>query len=214
MPMQDVNPDLLLSTTRAVRKRLDLERPVPQELLLECLELAVQAPSGSNRQAWRFLFLTQREPKRLVAEYYSLAYDSSQQAPWPSYPEGDVRGQRQPKVIESSDYLRDHLHEVPAMLLACREGRLPENASAMRLATFYGSILPAWSFMLAARARGLGTAFTTTHLDYEREVAQALYIPFDHYTQVALVPIGFVKGEDLKPAARIPLDTIVRWERW
>ena len=100
------------------------------------------------------------------------------------------------------------------MLLACREGRLPENASAMRLATFYGSILPAWSFMLAARARGLGTVFTATDLDHEREVAHALNIPFDHCTQVGLVPIGFVKGEDLKPAARIPLDTIVRWERW
>src|SRR5713226_6230819 len=129
--MRDLDTDQLLATTRAVRKRLDLERPVPRELLLECLELAVQAPSGSNQQTWRFLFLTQREPKRLVAEYYRRAYDSSQQAPWPEYPEGDVRGQRQPKVIESSDYLRDHLHEVPAMLLACREGRLPENASEM-----------------------------------------------------------------------------------
>lgn len=212
--MHDLNPDQLLSTTRAVRKRLDLERRVPRELLLECLGLAVQAPSGSNRQAWRFLFLTQREPRSVVAEYYRLAYDAPGSA-WPEYLEGDVRGQRQRKVIESSDYLRDHLHEVPVMPVALRDGRLPENAGAMRLATFYGSVLPAvWSFMLAARARGLRTVFTTTHLEYEREVSEALNIPYDRYTQVALIPIGFVKGEDFKPAARIPLDAVVRWERW
>lgn len=106
-PMHDLNPDQLLATTRAVHKRLDLERPVSRELLLECLELAVQAPSGSNRQARRFLFLTQREPKRVVAEYYRLVYDAPG-SPWPEYPVGDVRRQRQPKLIESSDYLGDH----------------------------------------------------------------------------------------------------------
>ena len=213
--MRNLNPDQLLSTTRAVRKRLDFDRLVPRELLLECLALAVQAPNGSNRQAWRFLFLTQPEPKRVVAEHYRLAYDGSTQSGWPAYPEGDLRGQRQAKLIESSDFLRDHLHEVPVMLLALKEGRLPDNAGTFRSATFYGGVLPAvWSFMLAARSRGLGTTLTTTHLEYEREVAAALNIPFDRYTQVALVPIAFFRGEVFRPGARMPLESIVHWEVW
>lgn len=213
--MADLAPDQLLTTTRAVRKRLDFDRPVPRELLLDCLQVALQAPTGSNRQAWQFMFLTEPEPKRIVAEHYASSYDRYRQMPGPEYAEGDVRGERRPRVIESSDYLRQRLHEVPAMLLPLHEGRLPENASTQMQAGFWGSILPAvWSFMLAARARGLGTAWTTLHLKYEREVAEALGIPFERYTQAALVPIGYYLGEDFKPAARIPLDSVVHWERW
>lgn len=213
--MSELTPDRLLATTRTVRKRLDFERQVPRQLLLECLELAVQAPTGSNRQAWQFLFLTAPEKKQIVADYYGRSYDRYRELPGPEYPAGDVRGERRQRVIDSSDYLRRRLHEAPAMLIPLHEGRLPENASPLVAAGFYGSILPAvWSFMLAARARGLGTAWTTLHLRYEREVAEALGIPFDHYTQVALIPIGFYKGQDFQPAQRVPLDSIAHLEAW
>jgi len=213
--MPELTPDKVLSTTRAVRKRLDFDRPVSREVLLECLELAVQAPTGSNRQGWQFLFLTDPEPKRIVADYYAKSYDRYRNLPGPTFAAGDVRGDRREKVVSSSDYLRQRMHEVPAMLLPLHEGRLPEGAPTQVSAGFYGSILPAvWSFMLAARARGLGTTWTTLHLKYEQEVAEALGIPYERFTQVALIPIGHFTGDDFKPAARIPMETITHFERW
>ncbi|GAC1615466.1 MAG: nitroreductase family protein [Candidatus Dormibacteraceae bacterium] len=213
--MSDLTPDKVLSTTRAVRKRLDFDRPVAREVLLECLELAVQAPTGSNRQGWQFLFLTDPEPKGIVADYYAKSYDRYRSLPGPTFAAGDVRGDRREKVVSSSDYLRQRMHEVPAMLIPLHEGRLPDGAATQVSAGFYGSILPAvWSFMLAARARGLGTTWTTLHLKYEREVADALGIPYERFTQVALIPIGHFTGDDFKPAARIPMETITHFDRW
>lgn len=213
--MLQLTPDRLLSTTRAVRKRLDFDRPVPRQLLLECLEAAVQAPTGSNRQGWQFLFLTDPEPKRMVAEHYGHSYDRYRSLPGPGYPPGDIRAERRQRLIDSSDYLRRRMHEVPAMLIPMHEGRLAESASSQVAAGFYGSILPAvWSFMLAARTRGLGSVWTTLHLKYEREVAEALGIPFERYTQVALIPVGFYTGEDFRTAQRIPLESISHWQRW
>jgi nitroreductase len=213
--MPQLTPDQLLSTTRAVRKRLDFDQPVPRELLLECMELAVQAPTGSNRQGWQFLFLTDPDKKQIVAEHYGRAYDAYRALPKPEYPAEDVRARRREKLIESSDYLRDRMHEVPALLIPLIAGRLPETERTVFSAGVYGSIMPAvWSFMLAARSRGLGTVWTSLHLIYEREVAEALGIPFDRFTQVALVPIAFYTGEDFKPAPRIPMDSIVHWDGW
>ncbi len=213
--MLELTPDRLLSTTRAVRKRLDFARPVPRQLLEECLAAAIQAPTGSNRQGWQFLFLTEAEPKRVVAEHYGRSYDRYRSLPGPEYPPGDIRAERRQRLIDSSDYLRRRMHEVPAMLIPLHEGRLPEPASTQVSAGFYGSILPAvWSFMLAARARGLGSVWTTLHLRYEREVAEALGIPFERYTQVALVPVGYYTGADFSPAPRIPLESVCHWESW
>ncbi len=213
--VQSLGPDELLTTTRAVRKRLDFERPVPRELLLECLQVAVQAPTGSNRQGWQFVFVDDPEKKRAVAEYYGRAWDAYNSLPRPQYPEGDVRGARQDHVVSSAMYLRERMHEVPWLLIPCIRGRLHEGAPTVEQAGLMGSIIPAfWSFLLAARARGLGTAYTTLHLVYEREVAEVLGIPYEKYTQAGMSPIAYYTGEAFKAAERVPLDSITHWNGW
>jgi nitroreductase len=207
--------DELLTTTRAVRKRLDLSRPVPRELLLECLEIGLQAPTGSNRQGWQFVFVSDPEKKRAITEYYARTWRAYSQQPAPRHAEGDVRAESLPRVASSAQYLAEHLHEAPWLMIPCHRGRLPENAPVFMQAGFWGSILPAfWSFMLAARARGLGTAWTTFHLAYERECAEILGIPYEKYTQAGLTPIAYTKGGDFKPATRIPLESVVHFETW
>lgn len=210
-----LNADHILTTTRAVRKRLDFDRPVPRELIEECLEIAVQAPTGSNRQGWQFVLVSDPERKRAIAEHYSRSWYAYSERPRPQYEPEDVRAQRGPRVQSSARYLADNMHRAPWLLIPAIEGRLPEGARTVEQAGFWGSILPAfWSFMLAARARGLGTAWTTLHLPYEREVAEILGIPYDRYTQAGLSPIAFTTGDRFSSAPRIPLDSVVHWERW
>ena len=213
--MVQLSVDEALVTTRAVRKRLDFSRPVPREVLLECLEVALQAPTGSNRQGWQFVFVSDPEKKRAIAEYYARTWRDYSQLPAPRYAEGDVRAERMSRVASSAEYLAEHLHEAPWFLIPCHRGRLPENAPVILQAGFWGSILPAfWSFMLAARARGLGTAWTTFHLAHEQECAEILGIPFEKYTQAGLTPIAYTKGREFKPATRIPLESVVHFEHW
>jgi nitroreductase len=208
--------DHALSTTRAVRKRLDFDRAVPREVIQECLELAVQAPTGSNRQGWQWVVVTEAAKKRRIGELYRESWYAYSSAGRPSYPEGDPRRLQQPRVISSAQYLADRMGEVPAFVIPCHEGRVDlSGASNLAIAGVYGSILPAaWSFMLAARGRGLGTTWTTLHLKYEREVADLLGIPFERVTQAALITVGYFTGEDFKPAERIPLESIVHWDGW
>jgi nitroreductase len=205
-----------LSTTRAVRKRLDFERAVPRELILECVEHAVQAPTGSNRQGWHWVIVTTAAKKQAIGAWYRESWYAYAAAGRPDYLEGDPRRAQQPRVVSSAQYLADRMGEVPVMVIPCIEGRVDgPNTSNLAIAGLYGSILPAaWSFMLAARARGLGTAWTTLHLKYEREVAELLGIPYERCTQAALITLGYFTGDDFKPAERIPLDTIVHWETW
>jgi nitroreductase len=211
----DLTADQLLSTTRSVRKRLDLERPVAREIVLECLDLALQAPTGSNRQGWHWMFITDADKKKALADLYKtnfLAYRDS--GARPTYEDFDTRAQRQSAVTDSANYLADHFHEVPILMIPLLEGRL-DNLPAFAAASTWGSLLPAvWSFMLALRSRGLGSAWTTLHLPSEREAAEILDIPFDKYTQGGLFPIAYTVGTDFKPAARIPTDQIVHWNSW
>lgn len=211
----DLTADQLLSTTRSVRKRLDLERPVEREIVLECLDLALQAPTGSNRQGWHWMFITDADKKKALADLYKtnfLAYRDS--GARPTYEDSDTRAQRQSAVTDSANYLADHFHEVPILMIPLLEGRL-DNLPAFAAASTWGSLLPAvWSFMLALRSRGLGSAWTTLHLPSEREAAEILDIPFDKYTQGGLFPIAYTVGTDFKPAARIPTDQIVHWNSW
>ncbi len=211
----NLSADEVLSTTRAVRKRLDLERPVEREVIEECLRLAIQAPSGSNRQGWHFVMVGDAERKAKLAamylETYEAFYASGRSA---TFPEGDPRAQRRPKVLDSARYLADNLHRVPWMLIPCQEGRVDSTPSASQ-AGWWGSIIPAvWSFMLAARERGLGTAWTTMHLRSEREAAEVLGIPYDNVTQVGLIPVAYTVGTDFKPATRLPLDDVCHWDEW
>ena len=201
----DLTPDQLLSTTRAVRKRLDLTRPVERELLEECLDLAFQAPSGGNVQGWHFVLVTEPDRKRAIADLYRKS--KSENDP-PSVPPEHRAS------MDSSAYLAEHLHEVPVLVVPCIEGRV-ENASLLVQAVTWGSILPAaWSFMLTARARGLGTALTSLHLAYEREAAAVLEIPYDRVMQTALIPVAHTIGTNFKPGPRLPRDQNVHWDRW
>ena len=213
--LEALTPDEVLTTTRAVRKRLDFDRPVPRELLLECLHVAVQAPTGSNRQEWQFVFVDEPEKKQAIAEHYGRSWDAYNSLPRPRYADGDERGARQPLVVSSAQYLRQRMHEAPWLMIPCVRGRLREGASTAEQAGLWGSIVPAfWSFLLAARVRGLGTAYTTLHLIYEREVAGILGIPYDEYTQAGMTPIAYYTGDRFRPAARLPLDGIAHWNGW
>jgi nitroreductase len=215
MTRLDLSPDELLSTTRAVRKRLDLERPVEREVIEECMQLALQAPTGSNRQGWQFVFVTDPAKKKALAEMYAAGFDPYVNMQGPRYDEGDIRAERSEFVRGSATYLRDHFHEVPVLLIPCIEGRLDVGTPTFGQASVWGSLLPAvWSFMLAARSRGLGTAWTTLHLPKEKEAAELLGIPYERYTQAGLMPVAYTKGTDFKPAPRLPLETVVHWESW
>ncbi|MDX6560753.1 MAG: hypothetical protein QOD65_567 [Gaiellales bacterium] len=208
MTLLDLTPDELLSTTRAVRKRLDLTRPVPPEVLEECVRLAVQAPTSTNTQNWHFVVVTDEARRAALAELYLRSWIPYNGGKSPDEVPDD------PSADSTSRYLAAHLHEVPAHVIACIEGR-PEGLAPADLAWFYGSIIQAgWSFQLAARARGLGSVWTTHHLDYEREAADVLGIPFDEITQVALIPVAYTIGTDFKPAKRNPLETVLHWQSW
>jgi nitroreductase len=207
--------DKLLTTTRAVRKRLDLARPVEPEIIERCIEIALQAPSGSNRQGWRFVVITDPDTRAAVAAHYRRSFEAYNRAGGPTrgYTGDDPRLARATKVRDSAVYLSDHMHEVPVLVIPCIEGRV-EHATVSAQAGLYGSILPAaWSFMLALRARGLGSAWTTLHLVYEREVAEILGIP-ENFTQTALLPVAYYTGDDFQPASRIPAAEVTYWNGW
>jgi len=199
--------DRLLSTTRSVRKRLDLERPVPPEVITECLRLAVQAPTAINGQSWRWLVVTDAAKRSQIARLYNDTARAHLEAAVEAAPDRKTR-----RVYESSLHLCAVLDRVPVHVIPCIEGRVHEKPNP---AAFYGSVLPAaWSFMLALRSRGLGSAWTTGHLYKEKEVAEVLDIPFDEVTQVALLPVAYTIGTDFKPGTRLPVEGITYWDTW
>jgi nitroreductase len=205
--------DHLLTTTRSVRKRLDFTRPVPREVIEECLDVATQAPTGGNRQGWHFLVVTDAEKRKRIGEWYGQAWYAYAQQPRPQYAADDPRAAQLPRVVDSAQYLADHMHEAPVLVIPCVTGRV-ETLGVGAQAGLYGSILPAaWSFMLALRARGLGSAWTTLHLTYEKEIAALLNIP-NNITQAALLPVAYFKGEDFKAAARVPAKDVTHWNGW
>jgi nitroreductase len=207
MPLP-LTPDELLSSTRAVRRRLDLERPVEREVLLECLDLAVQAPSGSNMQRWHWVFVTDAAKRAKLAEIYNRVFATAYSPD--ALGDMDEGGRR---VWSSAQYLAEHLHEVPVLMVPCQWTR-PAGGTGNQ-AGYWGSILPAtWSFMLAARSRGLGTVWTTMHLAYEAEAADVLGIPYERCAQAGLIPVAYTLGTDFKPGPRKPLEEIVHWDEW
>jgi nitroreductase len=211
-----MTPDDLLTTTRSVRKRLDLTRPVPLELVRECLEIALQAPSGSNRQGWHWIVVTDAEHRAKIGEYYRRAWDAyagSGSSAGELFVDDPERAEVQRRVGESAAYLAEHLHEVPVLVIPCIETD-SAKLEAENQAGLWGSILPAaWSYMLAARTRGLGSAWTSLHLRYEREVAELLGIP-DTVRQAALLPTAYVTGETFRPAPRQPLWRVLHVDGW
>jgi nitroreductase len=207
----DLTPDELLSTTRSVRKRLDLTRPVERDVLEECLRLAQQAPAASNRQHWHFLVVTDRDTRAQLGELYRKGAERSYSGRFAGIRSADPQTRR---MLESAKYLVDHIHDVPVHVIPCIEGRVSDPSPSAQ-ASMWGTICPAtWSFMLAARSRGLGTVWTTFHLAYEEKAAEILGIPFEEITQAALIPVAYTIGTDFKPAKRAPLETMVHWEEW
>jgi nitroreductase len=209
--------DELLTTTRSVRKRLDLDRPVPPELIAECIEIALQAPTGSNAQGWHFMVVTDAGKRAEIARCYKetlAGYLKMQEAAGPRWTApDDPRAAQAERVRESALFLADNMHRVPVHVIPCIEGRV-ETAGVMAQASIYGSILPAaWSFMLAARARGLGMAWTTLHLAHEKEISKLLGIP-ETYTQTALLPVAYFKGKEFRVAKRLPARELTSWNSW
>jgi nitroreductase len=204
-----LSPDELLTTTRAVRKRLDLDRPVEREVITECLELALQAPSGGNHQGWHWVFVSDPATKTALADLYRECFYEAYR--------GDTGAEMtdpERRMLTSAQFLADHFAEVPTMLVACQWGRVDAAPNAGQ-AGYWGSILPAvWSLMLALRSRGLGSAWTTLHLNREKEAAEVLGIPYDRCTQAGLFPIAYTKGTDFKAGPRQAMDDVVHWDRW
>lgn len=148
--------DHLLSTTRTVRKRLDFNRPVEPTVIQECLDLAIQAPSGSNSQGWRFMVITDAEKRAAVAGYYRDQFRKyiRSRSQGPELEGDDPHAQRASKVASSAVYLSANMHKVPVLIIPCVESRVEDSGSVMAQASLYGSILPAtWSLMLALRSR-------------------------------------------------------------
>ena len=202
--------DALLSTTRAVRKRLDFDREVGDDVLLECLQLAVQAPTGSNQQGWRWMVVRDADKKAGLADIYRRAggeYLAAAAA-------NASGGTQTDRVIDSANFLAQNMERVPVMVIPMIIGRLddPERAEGRTItgsaAGLMGSIIPAmWSFQLALRSRGLGSCYTTLHLHLEQEAAEILGIP-GHMSQAGLLPVAYTKGTDFKAAARPPVEEI------
>jgi nitroreductase len=204
----ELTPDELLSTTRAVRKRLDLTRPVEREVIEDCLRLAQQAPTASYSQNWHFLVVTDPAKRAALGEIWrEVAY------PYVQRGGGPREGQMQ-RIGDAVVHLAEHIQDVPVHVIPCVEGRY-EGKSNPLVASMFGSIVPAaWSFMLAARSRGLGSVWTTFHLMHEREAAEILGIPYERITQAALIPVAYTIGTDFKPAKRKPLAEVVHRDRW
>lgn len=207
-PFDLAEVDRLLTTTRAVRRRLDLDRPVAREVILDCLRIAVQAPTASNGQTWRWVVVTDAGKRAELARLYSEAGAAYLKHAAEHEPDPQTR-----RVYESAVALTEILERVPVHVIPCMQGRVEGTPNGVA-ASAYGSIMPAaWSFQLALRARGLGSVWTTLHLFKEQEVAELLGIPAD-ITQVALLPVAYTKGTDFRPAERGPVEEITSWDAW
>ena len=218
MPILDLSIDELLTTTRSVRKRLDLARPVEPEVIRECLEIALQAPTASNSQSWHFVVVTDPEPREALATLYRKGAELYRALMTPMYQQRAASSEQEASAVArltgSGQYLIDHLHEVPVHVIPCIWGRVDQILTVAQ-AGLWGSIMPAaWSFMLAARSRGLGTSLTSFHLFFEQEAAQVLGIPYEQVTQAALIPVAYTLGTDFKPGPRKPLESVLHWDRW
>jgi nitroreductase len=210
--MADLTPDELLSTTRAVRRRLDLTRPVEREVIEECLRLAQQAPTAGYREDWHFVVVTEAETRAALGDLWRRGAQRYL-ARRPHAALGLVVPSKR-RLLGSVRHLMQHIGEVPVHVIPCVEGRTDGKPAAAQ-ASRWGTIAPAaWSFMLAARARGLGTVWTTFHLAYEEEAAKLLGLPYEEVMQAALIPVAYTVGTEFRPARRRPLESMVHWERW
>ena len=216
MSLLPLTAEELLTTTRSVRLRLDLDRPVDLSLVREALTVALQAPSGSNAQGWHFVVVTDAEKRRAIGERYGRAveeYLASERSAARLHADDPDRAPVQERVGRSVAHLGRTMGQVPVLVIPCL--RVPGGLPAGSQAATWGSLHPAaWSYMLAARLRGLGTAWTTLHLrEHEREVAELLGLPDDVH-QGALIPTAHYTGDTFRPAPRQPLDEVLHVDGW
>ncbi|MFG2296177.1 nitroreductase family protein [Streptomyces sp. NPDC048603] len=206
-----LSPDELLTTTRSVRRRLDTSRPLDLALVKECVEIAQQAPNGGNTQRWHWLVVADAALRCRIAAVYRRAFEARN--PPADLPADTPEQVAFARMMRSGHHLAARLHEVPVLVIPClrlREKEFPAGSQA----GLWGSLLPAaWSYMLAARARGLGTAWTTAHLDAEEEVAALLGLP-EGVRQGALIPTAHVLGEGFRPAPRRPVESVLHLDGW
>jgi nitroreductase len=212
-PLPDLaDVDTVLTTTRAVRKRLDLHRPVPREVVEECARIAFQAPNGSNEQHWGWVFVDDPALRAEMARIYRDGMADVHREREAAGTAPDNSSPERQRMVASVRHLADHLHEVPVLLVPTVTGRL-ERESLFVQASRWGTVCPGvWSLMLALRSRGLGSVWTTVHLTREKEMAELLGIPDDQVTQAGLFPIAYTLGTDFRIADRS--DTRVRWNHW
>jgi nitroreductase len=216
--------DRLLTTTKAVRQRLDLERPVPREVVLDCVRLGCYAPNASNAQEWRWVLVDEPAQRARVAEVYrKVLVPRVSQMLEAKLAVGDEAGS---KISRSILYLADHLHEVPVLVIPCydvaaalsRYNTLIADPGPYGLSTqmdsgMFASVIPAvWSFQLALRSRGLGSTLTTAHQLDQPAMAKVLGLP-DSWFQVALIPVAYTRGDDFVPSPRRPVEEVVYWNR-
>lgn len=212
----NLTADEVLSTTRAVRKRLDLDRAVPRHLIEECVDLATQSPTGRNRQRWHFIAVTDAPQRKAVADLFRAAVTVGGGKP---VNDRDLRRMyahpnSMRRITDGFQHLYDNIHRVPAFVIPAVEGRT-DHASVLDQSMTWGSILPAvWSFMLAARARGLGTVWTTAQAPLERELAAILNVPYQDVMLAAFIPLAYTIGTEFRPARRMPRDEVLHWNHW
>ena len=213
-----MTPEELLTTTRAVRKRLDFDRPVERDVLRACVKLALQAPSGSNKWPIQFVIVTDEERRRAIGEHYRACWTGYEESPGyiAKLDKGDAaRNEQQQRTARSAEHLAATIHRAPALVLACGSGRVPDDAPSYKAINFAASVHPAlWSFMLAARLHGLGTCWTGVSLTDERGLAGLAGVPFDDVTICALTPVAHTVGTDFKPALRPEPEEVIHWEVW
>lgn len=203
--------DKLLTTTRSVRKRLDLTAPVDLDEIQACIGIACQAPTGGNVQDWRWVVVTDPDKRAGLAELYNRIATPYFAANRQSIAERGVGGMN--GIMDSGEHLGRVLAEVPVHIIPCIYGR-PEEMDTFTRASWYGRIYPAvWSLILALRSRGYGTTLTTLHLPLEREAGALLGIP-DTVHQAALLPVARYTGDDFKPGRRKPVESVTYWDGW
>lgn len=189
----------VLSTARSVRKKLDFSRPVSRADLEACINVAVQAPTGLAGENWRFLVVTDPAVKQQIADIYCEVLRQI----------GETRGVT---LKPTHNALMDRLHEIPCMVFVFAIGEPTEDVSGQ--IGFFGSILPAaWSLMLAMRARGIGTTWTSLLTSRSDDIAKILGVP-EGVTQTVMLPAAYTLGAKLRPAARLPAEEVTYWNAW
>jgi|tagenome__1003787_1003787.scaffolds.fasta_scaffold19903958_1 nitroreductase len=211
--IDEANADLLLTTTRSVRKRLDFSRPVPLSLIEECLTVALQAPTGGNRQRWKWVIVTDQDKRAALAELYRKGWAIYLPGAQERYDPSDARQVAHQSVQDSAAYLAEHFHEVPALVIPFFEGPLDSQPFGWVNMAFASTMPAVWSFMLAARVRGLGTTLTTLTGLFLDDVNKMLGVP-EGYTHLATIPVAYYLGDSFKPGRRLPVEDVTFHNSW